>query len=298
MNWIESFLAYLRYEKKYSKHTLSCYKNDLKQLSAFLQQSHQIEDLTLVQYADLRTWVIDLSTSTIAPASINRKITTIKSFYKFLMRAEAIVKNPALRLKAVKAPKPLTEFIEESKILTLLEEVDFEDSLQGWRDKLVLELLYGTGIRLAELITLKNTDLDWANQQIKVSGKRAKTRIIPILHLKATLPAILARYTYFKLQSFPNPDHDFVIVTDEGVMAYPMLIYRTVQKYLTLVTTQLKKSPHVLRHTFATHLLNRGADIRSIKDLLGHSTLSSTQIYTHNSLEHLRDVFEQAHPKA
>lgn len=298
MNWIESFLAYLRYEKKYSKHTLSCYKNDLKQLSAFLQQSHQIEDLTLVQYADLRTWVIDLSTSTIAPASINRKITTIKSFYKFLMRAEAVAKNPSLRVKAVKAPKPITEFIEESKMLTLLEEINFEDSLQGWRDKLVLELLYGTGIRLAELITLKNADIDWANQQIKVSGKRAKERIIPIMHLKATLPDILARYEYFKLQSFPTPDHNFVIVTDDGVMAYPMLIYRTVQKYLSMVTTQLKKSPHVLRHTFATHLLNRGADIRSIKELLGHSTLSSTQIYTHNSLEHLRDIFEQAHPKA
>jgi integrase/recombinase XerC len=288
----------LRYEKKYSKHTLSCYKNDLKQLSAFLQQSHQIEDLTLVQYADLRTWVIDLSTSTIAPASINRKITTIKSFYKFLMRAEAVAKNPSLRVKAVKAPKPITEFIEESKMLTLLEEIDFEDSLQGWRDKLVLELLYGTGIRLAELITLKNVDIDWANQQIKVSGKRAKERIIPIMHLKATLPDILARYEYFKLQSFPASDHNFVIVTDDGVMAYPMLIYRTVQKYLAMVTTQLKKSPHVLRHTFATHLLNRGADIRSIKELLGHSTLSSTQIYTHNSLEHLRDIFEQAHPKA
>ena len=292
---IESYLRYIRFEKRYSDHTVQSYQNDLIQLRNFLSEEFSIDDLKDVSYSLLRNWIISLSEQKLSPKSINRKIISIRSFYKYLIKSGKIQSNPASKLKLLKAKKSLPHFVRSSEITALLDNVEWDQTFEGQRDKLIIELLYGTGIRENELLNLKEKDIDFHEQQIKVLGKRNKERIIPI---SRSLINLLKNYLVLKKEGFKGNDESFLIVTNRRIKAYPMFIYRTVNKYLKLYTHVEKSSPHVLRHTFATHLLNNGADLNSVKDLLGHESLASTQVYTHNTLDKLKKIFEQAHPKA
>ncbi|NIK72694.1 integrase/recombinase XerC [Thermonema lapsum] len=294
MHLIDRFLQYLEYEKRRSPHTIASYAHDLAQFQNYIEEIYETGDLSQVDHNGLRSWVVRLSEQGLKATSINRKIATLKSFYKFLLKQGIIKVNPALRIKPMKTPKRTPTFVEESTMQMLLDELPFPDTFAGKRDRLVLELLYQTGMRESELIQLKEQDIDFQQGTLKVSGKGNKERIIP---LQKPLMDLLKSYLVFKKKKFEN-SLPYVILSNKGQQAYPLLLYRIVQRYLSMVNHREKKSPHVLRHTFATHLLNRGADLNAIKDILGHSSLSATQIYTHNSLERLKDIFEQAHPKA
>ncbi len=291
---IDSFISYIRHEKRYSDHTIISYKTDLLQFADFLFQTYEEKSLASVNHNMARSWVVALIEANINPKSVNRKIASLKAFYKFLLRGKKVDKNPTLKIKAPKVKKSLPVFVSESGITELLDQFEYPDGFTGIRDKLVIELLYGTGIRLSELLNLKEQQIDILNGTIKVKGKGNKERIIP---LNSSLIHLIKDYQSIKTNEFNN-NLAWLIVSDKGSKSYPMLIYRIVKKYLNLVTTDEKKSPHVLRHTFATHLLNKGADLNAIKDLLGHSSLAATQVYTHNSMEKLKSIFEQAHPKA
>ena len=290
---IESFLRYLQFEKRYSKHTFAAYSADLEQFTAFLTQ----ENVTIesVDYTQIRLWIISLVEDELHPSSINRKMASVRSFYKFLLKRELISHDPSQRLRALKTPKRLPDFVQEKDINQLFDQHKFENDFFGLRDKLILELLYGTGMRRAELVGLQDESININKRQLKVLGKRNKERVIPVT---TTVTDLITDYINAKHEQFETLDTNCLIVTDKGEECYPMLIYRTVVKYLGGVVSLKKKSPHVLRHTYATHLLNNGADLNAVKDLLGHSSLAATQIYTHNSLEKLKKVFQQAHPKA
>ena len=292
---IENFIRYLAYEKRYSAHTLTSYQNDLSQFEEFLQATLPDSKVVTASHLDIRSWIISLVEGKLQPKSINRKIATLRSFYKFLLKREEITEDPTLRIKALKAPKSLPHFVQEKELAQLLDQFPFGADFFGHRDRLVLELLYATGIRLAELLGLKEENVDLHSGTIRVLGKRSKERIIP---LSTSFQHILKAYLKEKQNLFGSNGSPHLILTDKGEQGYPMFIYRLVKKYLGTFTSSDKQSPHVLRHTFATHLLDKGADLNAVKDLLGHTSLAATQVYTHNSLEKLRKVFEQAHPKA
>ncbi len=290
----KEFLNYLQYEKRYSSHTLVSYKNDLDQLSNFLKEHYPETPVQDVNHAILRDWVISLSTEGLNSNSINRKLVTVRSFFKFLTRKGAIRHNPTSRLTNLKTKKGLPHFVREQDMTGLLDHHEFEDTFESRRDQLILELLYGTGIRLSELIGLKERAIDLVNNSIKVLGKRNKERIIPI---PLGLLILIKNYISIKNETFEGNANEFLIVSNKGMKCYPMMINRIVKKYLQGASVD-KKSPHILRHTYATHLLERGADLNAVKDLLGHQSLAATQVYTHNSLGKLKKVFDQAHPKA
>lgn len=290
---VETFLKYLSFEKRYSPHTVQAYRKDLLQFSEFILAEFEISDLLEVKHIQIRGWVVSLMDLGISAKSVNRKIATLKSFYKFLLGREYIEQNPAAQIKPLKTKKELPTFVKEDEITNLLDRIEFSDDFAGQRDKLLLELLYSTGIRLAELQGLKETDVNFYENTIRVLGKRNKERIIPVGN---SLVQLIRIYQNQKDQM--GISGDILLVTDAGTPLYPMFIYRKVKKYLSAVTTLSKKSPHVLRHTFATHLLNKGADLNAVKDLLGHTSLAATQVYTHNSIDKLKAAFDQAHPKA
>ncbi|HEY0054697.1 MAG TPA: tyrosine-type recombinase/integrase [Pedobacter sp.] len=292
--FIERFNNYLQYEKRFSAHTISAYIKDLHQFQNFLAQSDTA--LESAKHLEIRSWVVSLLDNKTEARSVQRKLSSLRTFYKFLQREMLIEVNPTLQVKAPKIPKRLPVFVEDSKLNTLLDTADvFSNDFEGLRDRIVVELLFGTGIRLAELVTLTDGDINTYEQTIKVFGKRSKERIIPV---NASLMNLLAEYLKEKgSQNFTDLS-SALIVTSEGKAAYPKLIYRIVNKYLSQVSTHQKRSPHVLRHSFATSLLNKGADLNAIKELLGHANLSATQIYTHNSVERLKTIYKQAHPKA
>ena len=292
---IQSFLKYLTYERRYSQHTVTSYNCDLKQFQQFISGNFHGTALERVSYHHIRAWIIHLMEQDLNPGSVNRKIVSLRSFFKYLLREGTIKTNPATKVKVLKTPKKLPDFVQDEDMQRLLDHFTFEDNFAGWRDRLILELLYGTGIRLSELIGLKESDIDLFQHQIKVLGKRNKERIIPF---EKNLRNILTNYLDRKNSLFDYNRNDYLLVTDKGGKSYPMMVYRVVKKYLAIFTTVEKKSPHVLRHTFATHLLNKGADLNAVKDLLGHASLAATQVYTHNSLDKLKRVFDQAHPKA
>ena len=292
---INTFLKYLSFEKRSSKHTIIAYENDLGQFNDFLIQHYPDIVPEKADYQIIRTWIMTLSQAEIIPRSINRKIACLRSFYKYLLLRGEIGVNPMLKIKSLKTQKQLPVFVEETSLNTLLDLSIFDDDFLGIRDKFMLEMLYGTGIRLAELIGLKEQSVNIFEGCIKVLGKGNKERIIPIHH---TLLEITRLYINSKKHHFSDNPNQYLFVTDQGKQLYPMFVYRKVIHYLGLVTKQEKRSPHVLRHTFATHLLNKGADLNAIKDLLGHTSLAATQVYTHNSLDKLKAIFEQAHPKA
>ncbi len=307
---VSDFLKYIHYEKRYSKHTLVSYQTDLTQFSAFLEQEFQLDNPEEASYSIIRSWIVQLAENNISPKSINRKIASLRSYFKFLLRNGKISKDPTTKIKAPKIKKSLPVFVEEDKLVALLDSVlestnegdamsidqnGFSQNFEGNRNRLILELFYGTGIRLSELIETKTTDINFYEGTIKVLGKGNKERIIPMNH---TLLERIKEYNHLKKKELSGNSSDYLIVTNEGSKTYPMFIYRAVRKYLDMTTTVEKRSPHVLRHSFATHLLNKGADLNAIKDLLGHSSLAATQVYTHNSLEKLKEIFKQAHPKS
>jgi integrase/recombinase XerC len=292
--FLERFIQYLRFEKRFSPHTIGAYQKDLQQFSEFLT-SYDL-GFDAVRHQHIRTWMVELMDNEVGAKTIHRKLSALRSFYKFLMRENLVGFNPLLQVKAPKIPKRLPVTIEEPKLTSLLDDAEtFANDFNGLQDKLILELLFGTGIRLAELLSLKESDINLYEQSIKVLGKRNKERIIP---LNASLIILLKQYIEEKKdQNFDN-NSSVLFVTKEGKAAYPKLIYRIVKKYISLISTHDKRSPHILRHSFATTLLNHGADINAIKELLGHASLAATQVYTHNSVERLKSIYKQAHPKA
>lgn len=301
---INAFLKYIEFEKRYSPHTLVSYKIDLQQFADFLSSTYQVSEPEQANFSLIRDWIADLANQDISAKSINRKIASLRSYYKFLLKKSLITKDPTVKVKAPKIRKRLPLYIEEKDINLLLDHLVFTDDFKGLRDKLIFELLYGTGIRLSELIGLKITDINQFENTIKVLGKGNKQRIIP---LNKSLVNLINVYKN-KIKQDLETTHEYLIVTDKGEEAYPMFIQRVVKKYLEAgitvdgisrpITTIEKKSPHILRHSFATHMLNKGADLNAIKDLLGHSSLAATQVYTHNSIEKLKAIFDQAHPKS
>lgn len=293
---IDLFYKYIQYEKRYSQHTLISYTTDLSQFSDFLAETYQLKDLSEANYNIIRSWLLQLSENKISAKSINRKIACLRSFYKFLLKEGKIKKDPTLKIIAPKLKKRLPSFVKEENLNSLFNSIDFTPDFPGQRDKLVIELLYGTGIRLSELIELKEIDINVYQKTITVLGKGNKQRIIP---LNENLLDLIFIYRGYKKEVMGGSNSsEYLVVSDKGEKSYPVFINRIVKRYLNLVTTIEKKSPHVLRHSFATHLLNRGADLNAIKDLLGHSSLAATQVYTHNSLEKLKAIFDQAHPKS
>lgn len=292
--FIERFTQYLQFEKRFSPHTVAAYRRDLRQFTDFLVPLNL--DLLLITRQDVRGWMLELTEQGFKPRTVNRKLSVLRSFYKFLQREGLVNASPMTHIQAPKIPKRLPVVIEEQKMDQLLDsKLIFDTGFSGIRNRLILELLYGTGMRLAELVGLKDQDVNLYEQYIKVLGKRNKERIIPVA---APLVKLIKDYLQEKLsQNFDNKA-TALIVTNEGKNAYPQFIYRIVKSSLSNITTQDKKSPHVLRHTFATALLNNGADLNAIKELLGHASLAATQVYTHNSVEKLKAVYKQAHPKA
>lgn len=284
----------MQFEKRFSPNTVIAYQKDLYQFSEFIASSES--DLLEISHQQVRSWIVSFMDQGMEPKSINRKISSLRSFYKFLQREGLINNSPMIHVKAPKIPKRLPVVITEQKMDTLLDAEDvFSDDFEGIRNRLILELLYGTGMRLAELVNLSDDDVNIYESQIKVLGKRNKERIIPI---SKVLTKLIVDYQVQKNKQRFSSKALSLIVTKEGKAAYPKFIYRIVHSILSLISTQDKKSPHILRHSFATTLLNRGADLNAIKELLGHSSLAATQIYTHNSVEKLKAVYKQAHPKA
>ncbi|MCE7055115.1 tyrosine-type recombinase/integrase [Algoriphagus sp. AGSA1] len=293
---IDSFINYLEFEKKASPHTVAAYRRDLTQLEEFLAVSFEIDDISIALHPELRAWVIDLVDRGLGTTTVNRKIATLRSYYKFLLRSRIISSDPTYKLKGLKNPKKLPEFIQEEAILAVLEESVYKPDFEGQRDRMVMEFLYLTGVRLSELIGLKWSDINLIEDSVKVLGKRKKERIIPIT--KGLKQNILLYKKVFEERFSKVDQSEYFIVSNQHKQSYPMMVFRIVRHYLDLFAQTSKRSPHVLRHTFATHLLNKGADLNAVKDLLGHASLAATQVYTHNSMEKLKAVFEQAHPKA
>lgn len=289
---IKTFLDSLQFEKRSSVHTITAYKTDLEQFGKFLLYQYEVEDPKIAQPAMLRSWVVSLMEEGLNPVSVNRKIASLRAFFGYLRKKNLVNMDPTKTLSALKTRKKLPVYVEEKSMEHLFGTEQFQEEGAGFRDLIIMELLYGSGIRLSELIGLSVSDLDLQSKTIRVLGKRSKERLIPI---SGPLTELLKKYL---TERDPEEDTDALILTDSGKAAYPVFIQRTVKKYLSEVTTLSQKSPHVLRHTYATHLLNRGADLNAIKELLGHATLAATQMYTHNSIEKLKKTHQQAHPKA
>lgn len=293
---LDAFINYLEHEKRASPHTVLAYRKDLEQFGEFCVFSFDRGDITGADHSEIRAWIIDRIDQGLSPTSVNRKVATLRSFYKFLMRSGEIIKDPTYKLRVLKTPKRLPEFIQETAIEKILDEMVYTSDFDGQRDRMVMEFLYLTGVRLSELLGLKWKDINLISDEVKVLGKRKKERIIPLTN---GLKKNIILYKKVFEETFLNVnDSDYFIITNKKEQAYPMKIYRIVRYYLDLYAQTTKRSPHILRHTFATHLLNKGADLNAVKDLLGHGSLAATQVYTHNSMEKLKAVFEQAHPKA
>ena len=283
---VNFFLDHLSIERRLSSHTITSYSTDLEQFTAFIAPT----ELSQIQALTIRKWLISLSDDSIQNRSINRKLATLRTFYKYLLRTGKIEENPMTSIRMVKTTKKIPQFVRESEMENLVDNRKIATNFSEARDELILFLLYGTGIRLAELISLQNNQVNLAAKTIRVIGKRNKERMIPIPGLLVDLIA-----TY---RSFCTVEHAHLLLTDKGDPLYPMFVQRLVKKNLGEFSQLEKLSPHVLRHTYATHLLNRGADLNAIKELLGHANLAATQVYTHNSMEKMKAIYLQAHPKA
>lgn len=289
-----AFRDYLQLEKNYSPHTVNAYLNDITSFHTFITNEFEQESLLEVNYSQIRSWIISLVDAKISNVSVNRKIASLKSFYKFLLKTKQMETSPLLKHKSLKTPKTLQIPFSEKELDDVLHHIQYPDGFEGIRDKLIIDLFYTTGIRRTELIHLKQNNFDETKATIKVLGKRNKERMLPVL------PAILLqinRYLTERAYLEHITDSDYLFLTEKGKKMNDSLVYRLINKYFSGVSEKVKKSPHILRHTFATHLLNNGADLNSVKELLGHSSLASTQIYTHNSLAELKKVFNEAHPR-
>jgi len=290
----KEFIRYLQIEKRYSEHTVIAYRHELEMFQSFLN----VEGLVLsdVVYRDLRHYFAQMMESGKNASSVNRSMSSLRTYFKFLQREEYLDKNPMTLIKALKTANKLPVVVEKEKLVQLLDHLEQEkNDFESCRNYLVMELLFGTGIRLAELLKIKEQDIDFFNKNILILGKRSKERLVPINDL---LVKELKNYLQQKASQFVDTNNSLLIVTKDGKPAYAKLIYDIVHRYLTLISTQGKRSPHILRHTFATALLDNGADLNAIKELLGHAGLAATQVYTHNSAERLKSIYKQAHPKA
>ena len=287
------FIKYLRFEKRLSENTVISYETDLNQFLSFYKEYSTSQKIEKVDKRTIRSWIVKLSLSNLSAKSINRKIASLKSFFKFLVKRDLIKKNPSSHVTSLKTDQRIPTFIKEKDINFLFKNIDVKEDCTGQRDLLILELLYGTGIRISELINIKISDVNFAKKEIKVIGKRSKERIIP-LHNNA----IYQTKKYLQLAEKEGYENQYLLFTKKGEKIYPMLINRIVKKHLSTLIKSKKYNPHLLRHTFATHILNKGGDLNSIKDLLGHSSLAATQIYTHNSIEKLKETFNSSHPRA
>lgn len=291
---ITSFLEYLSLEKKYSEHTITAYKNDLISFRDFLIIEFDQEELSEVHYNQIRGWIVSLVALKISNRTINRKVSSLKSFYKFLQKAEQIEINPLAKYKALKVEKKIQVPFNTDEINEVLKTLDEKESdFLTIRNKLIVELFYSTGIRRIELINIKEQDVSVSNKTIKVLGKRNKERYVPLLKT-----VIQTLQQYLKLKKEISTDSSQLFITEKGNKIYETLVYRIINSYFSGVSSKEKKSPHILRHSFATHLLNQGADLNSVKELLGHSSLASTQVYTHNSLDAIKKVYNSAHPRS
>ena len=293
----EKFLRFLQFEKRYSGHTIVSYKTDLEQFFGYLKKTYSTENPKDITHFFVRSWIVNLIEAKVTARSVNRKISTLKSFFRFLLKEKIVKHNPMLKIISPKIPKRLPEFIQQDKLELLFNHTEFGNDYQGIRNRLILELLYGTGMRRAELAGLKDNAIDFSTASIKVTGKRNKERIIP---LADSLTGLLKNYLVEKnnFLSACGMQNDFLLLDIHCNAIKAGTIYLVVKKYLSAVTTGKKKSPHLLRHSFATHMLNNGADINAIKELLGHASLAATQVYTHNTIEKLKKIYKQAHPKA
>ena len=292
MQYIEEFIRYLKFEKRYSVHTQKAYEVDLIQYKDYLELYYESSVLDAIDVM-IRSWMMFLIENSCSKRSLNRKLSSLRQFYKYAIRNDLIKLNPMLRIVSMKTDKKIPSFLNESEMTFLLEKMDYPKDYEGQRDKAILEMFYSTGMRLSELINLKISDIDYSSMTVRVFGKRAKERIIPMMksHL-IDLKVFLDLRNQLPLKSYSH-----LFLTKSGDILYPKLVYRIVNSYLSKVTGVKQKSPHILRHAFATHMLNDGADLNAIKEVLGHTSLSSTQIYTRSSAERLKEVYKQAHPR-
>ena len=291
---LKAFSEYLLLEKKYSKHTVFAYTRDIEVFQEFLNEHHNSEDIAQVGYSEIRQWIVELVNSGISNRTINRKVSSLNSYYKFLLKTQHINVNPLKQHRALKVGKKVQLPFSEQELKNVLENtievIDFESA----RDHLIIEMFYTTGIRRIELVNIKLLDIDYGNKQLKVLGKRNKERYIPLIE---PLIKSISIYLEYRKQLPTIEDKDMLFLTKKGIKIYEMLVYRIINKYFSKASSKAKCSPHVLRHSFATHLLNQGADLNAVKELLGHTSLAATQVYTHNSITELKKVYAKSHPR-
>lgn len=292
---IKSFADYLSLEKKYSVLTVNAYKKDIESFLEFLASEHDTNSLDEVNYSQIRSWIVQMVDNGLANRSINRKVSSLNSYYKFLLRIGNIQINPLSKHKALKTRKKVQVPFSETEIVDVLESFYDDKDFESMRDKLVIELFYSTGIRRIELVNLKLSNIDLTNKTLKVLGKRNKERIVPLIK---PVQDTLRNYLKLRTELDEIHHHDALFLTKKGSKIYETLVYRIINNYFSKASSKVKKSPHILRHSFATHLLNQGADINAVKELLGHSSLAATQIYTHNSIAELKKVHINAHPRS
>lgn len=292
---LKAFTDYLELERNYSQLTVKAYTNDINSFQSFLAKEFADTKLSEVNYAQIRNWIVQLVEAKISNRSINRKVSALNSYYKFLLKIGDIEVNPLVKHKALKTSKKIQVPFSEAEIIVALDELYYEDSYKGIRDRLIIELFYSTGIRRIELVNLKLLDIDFGNKTLKVLGKRNKERYVPLLY---SVIQTLELYIEKRKQLKEIKNKQALFLTNKGVKIYETLVYRIINEYFSLVSNKVKKSPHILRHSFATHLLNQGADLNAVKELLGHSSLVATQVYTHNSIAELKKVYLKAHPRS
>lgn len=292
---LTAFISYLTHEKNYSPNTVTAYEKDIQEFKEFCLKEYDFKQIDNAEYNLIRGWVVQMVTAGLSNRSVNRKVASLKAYYKFLLKTENLKVNPLAKHKALKTPTKIEVPFSETEMEMLLQQVHFEDGFEGSRDRLIIELLYTTGIRRAELINLKLKDIELSQKTMKVLGKRNKERIVPLLDSTINLYEI---YLDERMKLDLIKAKDFIFLSKTGIKIYETLVYRIINGYFSKVSSKVKKSPHILRHTFATHLLNKGADLNSVKELLGHSSLASTQVYTHNSIAELKKVHASAHPRS
>lgn len=291
---LQAYGDYLQMQKQYSLHTVKAYLSDLYEFENFNRKNYEQETIDLVVYPQIRSWIVSLVDGGLSSSSVNRKISSLKSYYTFLLRIKQIEQSPLLKHKALKVYKIIQIPFSEKEIDLVLNQIVYPDGFEGIRDKLIIDLFYTTGIRKAELIGLKLSSLDFSTTTLKVLGKRNKERIVPLL------PIVIQQFQLYFSERNSLPlivDSTFLFLTKKGVKLNDTFVYRLINLYFSAISEKVKKSPHILRHTFATHMLNNGADLNSVKELLGHSSLASTQVYTHSSLSELKKVYQDAHPR-
>lgn len=291
---IDNFLLYLSSQKRFSEYTVISYKNDLSSAAKYVLETYEIKDIRKVSFFHIRSYIVDLMKNGMSAKSVNRKISSLRSFYKYLIKKSIVDKNPMLKVISPKIPKRLPDYVSKTDIESLFDSISLGDTYGESRNYIVMLLLYNTGIRKSELIGLTEESIDFAQQRITVLGKGNKQRIIPVTN---DLLSKIRKYIQIRNQSFESRKSS-LLLTDKGKIMYPKLVYNIVNRILVSMATNTKKSPHILRHTFATHMANNGAELNTIKELLGHASLAATQVYTHNSIEKLKDVYSRSHPKA